>query len=137
MTRADLQALARIRLQDAAVLLRAGNFDGAYYLCGYVVECALKACIAKETRRFEFPDRVRANDSWSHDPVRLVRTAHLAEELERARRADPEFSDNWTIVRDWSVDSRYERYTQQGAEDLYRAVADRQHGVLRWIRGYW
>jgi len=38
-------------------LLRLGLFDGAYYLAGYAVECALKACIAKGTQRFEFPDK--------------------------------------------------------------------------------
>jgi HEPN domain-containing protein len=33
------------------VLLEAGLYAGAYYLAGYAVECALKACIAKKTAR--------------------------------------------------------------------------------------
>jgi len=37
--------------------MQAGFFDGAYYLAGYAVECAIKACIAKGTRRYEFPDK--------------------------------------------------------------------------------
>jgi len=49
--------LSRIRLQEAKALLSLDFDDGAYYLAGYAVECALKACIAKETRRHEFPDR--------------------------------------------------------------------------------
>jgi HEPN domain-containing protein len=49
--------MAMVRLKEANVLLRLGLSDGAYYLAGYAVECALKACIAKGTRRYEFPDK--------------------------------------------------------------------------------
>lgn len=34
-----------------------GLYDGAYYLSGYAVEWALKACIAKNVKRYDFPDR--------------------------------------------------------------------------------
>ena len=50
MNRADLQKLAEERLADAELLLANGRFGGAYYLSGYVVECALKACIAQLTK---------------------------------------------------------------------------------------
>jgi HEPN domain-containing protein len=63
MNRNDLRRLARIRLKEARALLEAKCLDGAYYLCGYAVECALKAGIAEVTRRSEFPDldRVKAS----------------------------------------------------------------------------
>jgi HEPN domain-containing protein len=57
--RKDLQALSNVRLKEAKALLGAGLWDGAYYLAGYAVECALKACIAKQTQRYEFPDKKR------------------------------------------------------------------------------
>ena len=57
MLRKDFRELAMIRLREARVLLRAKCYDGAYYLAVYAVECALKACIARHTKRFEFPDR--------------------------------------------------------------------------------
>ena len=47
--RKDLQELSKVRLKEATALLKLGLFDGAYYLAGYAVECALKACIAKGT----------------------------------------------------------------------------------------
>jgi hypothetical protein len=47
--------------------------DGAYYLAGYAVECALKACIAKETKRYEFPDKKRVDSSYSHNLDLLVK----------------------------------------------------------------
>lgn len=54
MKRSDLQKLARIRLKEAKVLLDNRQYSGAYYLSGYVIECALKACIAKQTRKERF-----------------------------------------------------------------------------------
>ena len=60
MDRKDLQTLSRVRLKEATSLLNLGFYDGAYYLAGYAVECALKACIAKGTRRYEFPDKKRS-----------------------------------------------------------------------------
>ena len=47
MDRRDLQALSKARLIEAKALLKLGLTDGACYLAGYTVECAIKACIAK------------------------------------------------------------------------------------------
>ena len=49
LKRRDLRELALLRLKEAQVLLANGCWSGAYYLAGYAVECALKACIAKGT----------------------------------------------------------------------------------------
>jgi HEPN domain-containing protein len=66
VNRKDLQFLARARLTEARALLDAGHPDGAYYLAGYAVECALKACIAKATQRHEFPDKKkRGRESYT------------------------------------------------------------------------
>lgn len=54
MSRRDLQTLANLRLREARVLLRAKEFNGAYYLSGYAVERGLKACIAKLVRKHDF-----------------------------------------------------------------------------------
>ena len=45
----DYPAAALKHLQDADVLLKGRRFDGAAYLAGYVVECALKALIQVES----------------------------------------------------------------------------------------
>lgn len=63
MNRQDLQSLSRIRARDSKVLLDGGSFAGGYYLMGYAVECAIKAAIAKQTKRYEFPNRRVAIDS--------------------------------------------------------------------------
>src|SRR5947207_13158037 len=99
--RKDLQELSKGRLKEATALLRLGFFDGAYYLAGYAVECALKACIAKGTRRHEFPDKQKVVSSHSHKLLDLARVAGLAEaRLERAD-TDPGFRANWDIVQAW------------------------------------
>jgi hypothetical protein len=136
VNRSEFQELSRIRLGDAKALLDSPRYDGAYYLAGYDIECALKACIAKLTRRYDFPPR-SVSDIYSHDPSKLVKAAALDKELEEAKNSDPEFSVNWSTVKDWTAESRYTRVTQQEAEDLYNAITDRYHGVMRWLRHHW
>lgn len=52
MNRKDLKLVAEVRLREAEALLNKRYYDGAYYLTGYAVECALKSCIAKKTKRY-------------------------------------------------------------------------------------
>ena len=70
----------QLRLKEAAALLDLGLADGAFYLAGYAVECALKVCIAKSTRRGEFPDR----DKAALVSVDISKGSELLEALERA-----------------------------------------------------
>lgn len=46
----DYPDAARKNLDDAKALLGADRYDGAGYHAGYVVECALKTILQKETR---------------------------------------------------------------------------------------
>jgi HEPN domain-containing protein len=137
MTRRELQQLARIRLREAGILLRVRQYDGAYYLSGYAVECALKACIAKRTRRFEFPDRQTVENSWTHDPAKLLRTAGLGPALDAAMQVDKILERYWATVKDWKETSRYERRSSAEAQALYQAISDNQHGVLQWLQQHW
>lgn len=138
MNRRDFQELARVRLAEAKVLLDNGLYDGAYYLCGYVVECALKACICRQFRLHDFPPEPRVvADMYTHDFVRLVGRAGLAQMLQTELQTDPTFQAYWNTVSLWSERSRYERQPADSAEELYKAVADRQRGVLKWLRRHW
>lgn len=137
MNRKDLKALALTRLREAKVLLANGEYSGAYYLAGYVVECALKACIAKQTRIHDFPEKQRALDSWQHDPTKLIDTARLKTERDREINADKRFAANWNVVKDWKENSRYNHTDQRKAEALIQAISDKRHGVLRWLKRHW
>lgn len=137
MKRKDLQQLAMLRLREASRLLEAGCPDGAYYLAGYAVECAIKACIARRTERFEFPNKARALASWSHNLDDLVKTARLDGTLRDAERQQPELNSNWTIVQQWSEASRYERRSTAQAEALLDAIKHRRYGALSWLKNHW
>jgi HEPN domain-containing protein len=137
MNRGDFKALAAIRLSEANLLLKNNHYSGAYYLAGYAIECALKACISKETRRYDFPDKQRVLDSWVHSLTNLLRTAGLQTSLDAEISADPEFGANWNVVKDWSEQSRYSQTDQKEAEALIRAISDKGHGVLRWLKQHW
>jgi len=131
VNRSDLQALARVRAAEAKHLLDGGHYAGAYYLIGYTVECALKACIAKTVARYQFPDRKLANDSFTHDLTKLLSLANLVGRLDADQKADPLLERSWNIAKNWSEKSRYEPHTQIEAEELYRSVMDQRHGVFR------
>lgn len=137
MNRHDLQDLALIRCREARVLLENGNYEGSYYLCGYVVECELKACIAKQTRLHDFPDKKVVNASYSHKLEYLVKIAALGPKFDDELKSNPDFTDNWNTVKDWSEASRYEKHTDKEAQDLYSAIADAKQGVLQWLQQYW
>lgn len=137
MDRGDLQALSRVRLLEAKALLRLGLYDGAYYLAGYAVECALKACIAKNTRRYEFPDRKRVDASHTHDLQALLKLAHLDKLRLECETTDEEFERNWQILEGWSEQSRYLRHSSEAAHSLLRAASDRYHGIIPWIKRHW
>jgi HEPN domain-containing protein len=137
MNRIDFQTIAEVRLEESRVLLAAGFSEGAYYLAGYAVECALKSCIAKRTREHDFPDKKLVNDSHTHDLAKLLQLAELKVDLEQAMQGSPAMQSSWDAIQDWSETSRYERKNLQEATDLLEAIDDQKGGLLPWIRSRW
>ena len=137
MNRKEFQHLSDVRLREAKVLLRAGLYDGAYYLGGYAVECALKACIAKRTNRHEFPDKKRAEASYTHRLKDLLVAAGLENEHSVHLASDKRFSDNWDVVARWSEQKRYTINQTDEACKLLIAIGQRDYGVLTWLKRRW
>lgn len=138
MNRTVLQAISRERRREAAALLHSRLFPGAYYLVGYAVECALKACIAKQTNKHDFPNRRLATDCWTHDLEKLVQLAGIKQDLDRDMKTSPALQVNWAIVKDWSESDRYDiTITAAQARDLYSACTRRRNGLLPWIQSRW
>ena len=138
MNRDDLKRLTRLRVSEAKSLLDNNQFPGAYYLLGYSVECALKACITKQIRRYDFPDRRLTSDSYSHNLENLLKNSGLDQEGRNASRMNTVLDLNWSIVKDWSVDSRYEwSISEQQVRDFYNTVIARRDGILPWLRTRW
>jgi HEPN domain-containing protein len=138
MKRADLQILSEMRLKDAKALLDTGRYAASYYLGGYAVECAIKACIAKQFLRHRVPDRKVVNGFYSHGLDELLRLAGLQTALDSHRRINSEFDAKWQIVKEWTPDSRYEAtMTPRKAKNLYDALMDSKHGIVPWLRHHW
>ncbi|MGA2349135.1 MAG: HEPN domain-containing protein [Terracidiphilus sp.] len=137
MNRSDFQRIAELRLRESKVLHAAGFSDGAYYLAGYSVECALKACIAKRTREHDFPEKKMVNDSHTHDLGKLLNLAELKDELDAVIVANPAMESALDRIQDWSETSRYQSKTTQEATALLKAIEDEEGGLLPWIRLHW
>ena len=138
MNRLIYQQLAENRLLDARASFQAGRFDAAYYLAGYVVECALKACIAKKTREYDFPPK-DANKYYIHNLTRLLESVGLIE-FQQDLKSDSILAEYWNLMTRWDEVSRYQlrgTEAEKSAEDMLLAIADEEHGVLRCLSKYW
>jgi HEPN domain-containing protein len=126
----DLRLIARARLRDAKVLLKANRFDGAFYLCGYAVEVALKARICRTLKWSGFPEAAQdfkgLQSLKTHDLEILLRLSGVEGRIKAKNLAE------WSTVLDWNPEKRYQpigRSTQQQATDMVTA-AKRLLGVL-------
>jgi hypothetical protein len=138
LNRDEFQQLADVRIAEAKVLLDGQIFDGAYYLAGYAIECAFKACIAKLTNQFDFPPKLdEVRRIYVHKPKELARAAGLLDDLEAESQNDRSLFDNWAAVSAWGEESRYQRKTEAQARELYEAITEGSHGVLQWIKVRW
>lgn len=156
MNRKDFQTLSQIRLEEASVLFDAGHFEGAYYLTGYAVECALKACIAKKTQQYDFPNKELVLKSYTHDLGKLLEAAGLTDALKKDRAKDQQLDLNWEVAQGWSEESRYRLFRRENSQEdavkqgvfygpvggfeasrLISAVDPEKGGVLQWIRQHW
>jgi HEPN domain-containing protein len=134
-----LQQLAEDRVVDAKALLDAGRWSAAYYLAGYAVECALKACLAKRTNLHDFPDKTFAQKAFTHDLTELLELTGLRIPLRLASTpaANLQLGLNWQRVKDWSEKVRYEQVAEPEARRLYEAITDPTSGVFPWIKARW
>lgn len=133
-----LQILADGRLEEGGILLANSQWTGAYYLTGLAVECALKACLARAVREYDFPDKGFVNGMYQHNLQNLIGLdVALSTALRSDMRTDSKLEANWETVKDWKDEKRYDIVQEQEARGLYEATADARSGVMQWIRGKW
>ena len=119
----DLRQVARERLRDAEVLLRAKRYDGAYYLGGYAVEIALKARICRTLKWSGFPETAREFQGLqslrTHDLEILLRLSGVDGRIKARHLVE------WSIVINWNPEKRYQavgKVTSQQSADLVSAA---------------
>lgn len=137
LTKADLEALAATRLDDAVLLFQAGRVSSAYYLAGYAVELALKACIAKAFQPDVIPDKAFVLEIYTHSLEKLLGTAGLTMQFAADSRADPQLAAAWGVASKWTEASRYSLWDAITAGSLIAAIADQNHGVFQWVKKHW
>ncbi len=139
MNRTDLQQLADLRIKEARILLDGDSYSGAYYLAGYAIECALKACIAKQTKEHDFPDKPEeVRKIYTHNLEQLLNLAKLKDKLEDDMKLNKALGAYWAYIVDWGEEKQYELgVTEKEARDLYEAIADPTNGVLQWLKKWW
>jgi HEPN domain-containing protein len=137
-TRKQLQELALLRLQEAEALYAGGFYDGCAYLCGYVVELALKARICATLDIDEYPEKGRLGDTFKthgFDELRVL--AGMEKELAAANKP---LGDNWSLATSWKPGKRYEpvgTYDHAGATAILDAIRSKPDGVLECISQRW
>ena len=134
LNRKSLRRLTDIRITDAQLLFNIRRYDAAYYLAGYAVECALKAKIAQNVKRHDFPDKDTASKAYVHDLSALLRLAGMDRQLDLDKSSNQALAINWALVKDWSETFRYATgMKRQTARDLIQAISDPSDGILQWI----
>src|SRR5271169_5582887 len=121
-TREQLQVLARLKLQEAEALFAAEFFDGCAYLCGYVVELALKARICAPLSVDEYPKSRFKGAFRTHDFNELKLLAAMENEFSAS---NPALLSNWSIASKWKPERRYEppgSYDRAAAEEILDAI---------------
>ena len=137
MRRVDLQKLSQNKLVSAQILAASKHYSNAYYLAGYSLELALKACVARMISVDTIPDKNLINRVYTHDIGQLVGLAGLKTEFDDRAKSDNIFAANWAICSEWSPDHRYRVVSAAETTFLLVAIADEEHGVLPWIKNYW
>jgi hypothetical protein len=138
VNRLEFQVLADLRIAEAQRLMQAPPMpEGAYYLAGYAVECALKACIALLINQHDFPDKKFAQDCFTHSIEQLVKLAGLKTQRDLDASANPDLETNWGVVKDWTEESRYHRKSEAEATALIDAITNDANGVFSWIKARW
>src|SRR5690606_16300174 len=137
MTREEFKNIAEIRIREARCLLDQGLNSGAYYLAGYALECAIKACLSKQILQHNIPENKFIKEIHTHDLQKLIKFDEELSASFREQSGNNDFITNWSLVKDWSEQSRYKTYNKNQAEELIEAITKEKGGVLPWIQQYW
>lgn len=136
-TRREFQVLSEARFKDAVILLEQSRYSSSYYLAGYCIEFALKACISQQFHSDKIPDKAFVQAIHTHRPDILMSSSGLMPAFKQACKENPNLAANWGVVCNWSESSRYESWDSVSANSLLVAISDKENGVLTWIRNHW
>jgi hypothetical protein len=123
ISRQELRKLVRARLKDAEVLCTHRRYAGAVYLCGYVIELALKARICQTLKWPGFPETRREMESYRSFIVHNLDVLLHLSGVEAQIKTD--HLTEWSIVARWEPELRYQpirETTRHDALNMLRAA---------------
>ncbi|MBZ5504574.1 MAG: DNA-binding protein [Acidobacteriia bacterium] len=133
-----MRQLCDSRLEEARVLLEGKLWTGAYYLTGLAVECALKSCLASAVKEYDFPDKNFVNKMYDHNLEKLFQlNGALWVQFQTDAKPDSKLALNWSSVKGWDNEKRYDVVEELDAKGLYDATTEKDSGVVEWIRRRW
>ncbi len=101
----DLKKIAKARLIDAEALASCHRYEGAVYLCGYVVELGLKNRICKTLKWEGFPGSTKEFKGYqsfkTHNLDILLHLSGVEDIIKTGLLTE------WSVVAVWDPESRY------------------------------
>lgn len=101
----ELRKRAKAKLKDAEILYKNKRYDGSLYLCGYVLELALKSRTCKTLKWTDFPEN---NNDFkyfqsfrTHSLQILLTLSGIESKIKLSHFPD------WNIVVQWDPEMRY------------------------------
>ena len=113
--KSELKKLARARLQDSKILFKANRFDGAVYICGYVIELGLKSRICKTLKWDGYP-----NTGREFSDLRSFKTHNLDVLLTLSgveEKINTKYMSEWSLIAIWDPEARYNPVGSIGKND--------------------
>jgi len=136
--KADIQALAEVKLKEAQCLFDHGFYDGAYYLGGYSVELLLKAKVCKTLNIDDFfaaksktTGRQEMYKQFKvHDYTQLLILSGMYADFE-AELTKVDFKKHWSVVSAWTEHERY--LTGKASKDVQDFLTSLNE-IVGWIK---
>ena len=140
-TGTDLKNIALKRLESAEHLIKAGDWEGAAYMMGFSLECALKSAICKTLHLQAYPEYTKnkevASFFMTHKFDCLYVVSGLTDIFNVNAGGDAywnwsEFTKNYT--GNW-VETRYQlsNWDGQKVSGLFKYLSDTNHGIITEI----
>ena len=136
INRKQLKALSSARLGSTKYLCKHGDYDGAAYFLGYVVEFALKAVICKRLNLLNYPDFGPLSEIFkTHDFNVLLTLSGMSDKINI--NGELKLWENWSKLTQWRPDIRYDplgTYTEEYVEERIDALENKQCGLLIFVK---
>jgi hypothetical protein len=149
-TRAEFQRLSQLRQTEANELMALNYADGAFYLAGYAVECALKSAVCKTLGIDDFYEPFSAKSHGAkvkddvlqkfktHDFATLLVLSGLFYQFEADVQIDPALQNVQRIFdkQKWSEQYRYEAKNMKTKAEVQSYLTAVNY-FLQWISRFW